>query len=208
MGIMDSEGFDKWSDTYDAAKHDAPGSLFEKYTEVLDFIFRSLPQPQGKSVLDIGIGSGVLAERFCKSGSKVVGLDFSERMLEKARARLPEAEFVLHDFAKPLPQSLRGVRYDLITLTYSIHHLTDAAKVRLLNELSGLLADGGRIMIGDVVFVDEAAREKCSGMLDPDEFYIVLDKFLPLAEHGGLFVSCIHRIAGHCAVLTMTSMRN
>lgn len=41
----------------------------------------------GKTVLDLGAGSGILARMFAKQGAHVTGLDFSEKMLDQGRAR-------------------------------------------------------------------------------------------------------------------------
>ena len=63
----------------------------------------------GKSILDIGCGSGVYSVEFARRGAKrVLGIDFSEPMLELARASARSAgttatefirdEFLAHDF--------------------------------------------------------------------------------------------------------------
>lgn len=57
-----------------------------------------------RRVLDVGCGSGMstlcLKRRF--PGAEIIGADFSEEMLSKARALLPDAQFVLRDCSKPL----------------------------------------------------------------------------------------------------------
>jgi 2-polyprenyl-3-methyl-5-hydroxy-6-metoxy-1,4-benzoquinol methylase len=58
--------------------------------------FTSLLSP-GASVLDVGCGSGVKSEILEKKGVKVTGIDFSEKMLEIARRRVPDEEFLLVD---------------------------------------------------------------------------------------------------------------
>jgi SAM-dependent methyltransferase len=44
-------------------------------------------------VVDLGCGSGILAEMLCNSGYDVLGIDISPAMLDMARRRVPEAEF-------------------------------------------------------------------------------------------------------------------
>src|ERR1035441_8160251 len=60
----------------------------EKFTS----LFKS-----GASILDVGCGSGVKAEILQKKGLKVTGIDFSEKMLEIARRRVPNGNFQLVD---------------------------------------------------------------------------------------------------------------
>jgi len=69
----------------------------------------------GRTVLDVGCGSGIYEVEFAKRGAKrVVGIDFSSNMLELARARTRRegvdgvSEFVLGDFMKHDP----GERFD------------------------------------------------------------------------------------------------
>lgn len=49
------------------------------------------------SVLDLGCGGGELSERFYKMGLSVIGLDSSEEMLETARNRYPDINFICAD---------------------------------------------------------------------------------------------------------------
>lgn len=51
--------------------------------------------------------------------------------------------------------------YDFIIATYSLHHLTDDAKIQFIQLLKTLLKEGGFILIGDVVFQTKSDLEKC-----------------------------------------------
>jgi SAM-dependent methyltransferase len=44
-------------------------------------------------VVDLGCGSGILAEALCNSGYDVLGIDISPAMIDMARSRVPEARF-------------------------------------------------------------------------------------------------------------------
>ena len=58
--------------------------------------FISLFKP-GASVLDVGCGSGVKSEILEKKRLEVTGIDFSEKMLEIAKRRVPTGKFQLVD---------------------------------------------------------------------------------------------------------------
>jgi predicted metal-dependent phosphotriesterase family hydrolase/SAM-dependent methyltransferase len=59
---------------------------------------------QAGTVVDIGCGSGILAEAMTEAGYRVLGVDVSEAMLVLARTRAPRAEFRLESFlTTPLP---------------------------------------------------------------------------------------------------------
>lgn len=51
----------------------------------------------GACVLDVGCGSGVKSKILTAEGMHVTGIDFSEKMLEIARRRVPNADFQLVD---------------------------------------------------------------------------------------------------------------
>lgn len=65
-----------------------PGKRANKFVEML---------PQKAAILDAGCGSGRDAKVFSACGLKVIGIDFSEKMLEIAKKTAPEAEFCLMD---------------------------------------------------------------------------------------------------------------
>lgn len=59
------------------------------------------------TVVDIGCGSGILAQAMTEAGYDVVGVDVSEAMVALARTRTPSAEFRIGSFVDTvLPESL------------------------------------------------------------------------------------------------------
>lgn len=101
-------------------------------------------------------------------------------MVEIAKEKMPNAKLFVGDFSHGLNKELEKEQYDFIVATYSLHHLDDDAKINFLNELVLRLNDGGKIIIGDVMFENENALEKCKtdfhDSWDYDEIYFVIDK--------------------------------
>lgn len=60
--------------------------LFPQYRDVLD----RLALPPELSVLDLATGTGLLAGAFAERGHAVVGLDFADKLLNRARQRFPQ----------------------------------------------------------------------------------------------------------------------
>jgi SAM-dependent methyltransferase len=79
--------------------------------------------PDAKRVLDIGCGTGIVADRFVREGYSVTGLDRSPAMLERARDRLgADAELREGDAA----DFTVGRPYPVAVSTYDIpNHLAD-----------------------------------------------------------------------------------
>ena len=62
-------------------------------------------------VADIGCGTGTLTRLLTDEGYSVDGLDFSREMIERARAKVPEADFVVADAGSP---PLAAGEYDVV----------------------------------------------------------------------------------------------
>ena len=184
--MLNNTGFDQWADEYDrsVARSDAAGSYpFAGYQEILDAIVDRVTAHGGGDVLDIGFGTGTLTARLYAQGCCMYGQDFSERMVQLAQEKMPDAKLYSGDFKQGLVEPLRAQRYDFILATYSLHHLTDAEKVLFLNGLLALLKEDGEILIGDVAFRTrvelEACKTQAGASWDEDEIYFVADELAP-----------------------------
>ena len=63
-------------------------------------------------------------------------------MIELAQKKMPDAHLYQGDFSKGLVESLLQHTYDFIIATYSLHHLTDDAKIQFIQLLKTLLKEG------------------------------------------------------------------
>lgn len=201
--MLSQKGFDSWADDYDRSVDRcdrAEAYPFAGYTQVLGEIGRAVCRKPHASVLDIGFGTGVLTKKLYDAGCRITGIDFSPRMIEIARAKMPEAELLEWDFSRGLPESLAGRRFDFILSTYAFHHLTDTAKAAMIEALREHLAPGGAVMIGDVAFATraelDACRETSGDRWDPDEIYLVFDELKQSFPSGVLRFRPISRCAG------------
>ena len=130
--MLNNTGFDQWADEYDrsVARSDAAGSYpFAGYQEILAAIADRVTAHGGGAVLDIGFGTGTLTARLYAQGCRMYGQDFSERMVQLAQKKMPNAQLYSGDFKQGLSEPLRAQRYDFVVATYSLHHLTDAEKL-------------------------------------------------------------------------------
>jgi putative AdoMet-dependent methyltransferase len=152
-----AELFDSWSEEYDRDVHSGRVP-FEGYSAVLDAVLRAAALEPNMELLELGPGTGILTGQLVARGCRVLALDFSEKMIEKARGRAPQARFVQADLLGEWPAELLGASFDRVLSTYLFHEFKLPVKVDLLRRLSGRLSSGGRIVIGDLAFQDEAAR--------------------------------------------------
>ena len=101
---------------------------------------------QGCSVLDVCTGTGDLALAFARAGARVVGVDFTLPMLERAprKLRSPEhrAQFVQGD-ALCIPARSNSV--DLVCVAFGIRNVAD--RKLGLREMGRVVRPGGRVLV-------------------------------------------------------------
>jgi demethylmenaquinone methyltransferase / 2-methoxy-6-polyprenyl-1,4-benzoquinol methylase len=99
----------------------------------------------GDRVLDACCGTGDLAIAARARGGDVVGLDFSERMLERARGKDADIEWVPGDMlALPFDDG----SFDAVTVGFGVRNVDDLEAG--LRELRRVLRPGGRVGILEI----------------------------------------------------------
>ncbi len=79
-----------------------------------------------KTVLDVGIGSGLFAEAFCRRGLEVAGVDINPQMIAAARQYVPQGEF-REATAEALPYL--DASFDLVFYGLVLHESDELLKV-------------------------------------------------------------------------------
>jgi SAM-dependent methyltransferase len=140
----------------------------------------------GTVALELGCGTGLFTEAFAQRGGRVVAVDISPELLERARARgLPpeRVEFVAADFH----QFGDGCAFDAIVGSSVLHHLDVAAA---LARAFRLLRPGGRLsfaepnMLNPQIFLERHARWLFP-QVSPDETAFVRGPLRRLLERSG-----------------------
>jgi malonyl-CoA O-methyltransferase len=129
------EGYDRWSETYDATPNPIV-ALDRRYTlAVLD------PRP-GERVLDAGCGTGFHLMRLAQSRTRSVGLDFSRGMLRVAAKAVPRAHLARADLNRGFP--VRPGVFDALLSALVSEHLLDLQS--FFAEAFAALRYGGRLV--------------------------------------------------------------
>jgi demethylmenaquinone methyltransferase/2-methoxy-6-polyprenyl-1,4-benzoquinol methylase len=166
-GTLPAEGvramFDRIAPVYDAMNRLMTAGLDRRWREVTA---AAVVRP-GDRVLDACCGTGDLALACSRAGGRVTGLDFSERMLERARAKSSEVDWVQGD-ALALP--FDDGSFDAATVGFGVRNLE--ALERGLAELRRVLKPDGRLGVLEIT--------RPRGVLAP--FYrLWFDGLVPLA---------------------------
>jgi tRNA (cmo5U34)-methyltransferase len=116
------------------------------YAELEDAVAAAAAQLEPARVLELGTGTGETAVRILaqQPGADWVGIDASEAMLERARARLPGADLRTARLEDPLPEG----PFDLVVSVLAVHHLDEEAKRSLFARVAQL---SHNFVMGDVV---------------------------------------------------------
>jgi putative AdoMet-dependent methyltransferase len=181
--LRDSKGFDIWADEYDKFVEQNPsGYPFEGYYDVLNYVYELITIKKSTKILDMGFGTGQITNRLYKDGANIYGIDFSEKMIEIAREKMPQAKFIQWDFSLALPAEFEIEKFDYIISSYAIHHLKDNQKVELFKKLKNVLNKDGKIIIADIAFKTKEGLLQCQSksgdIWDSDETYIIADEFI------------------------------
>lgn len=109
--------------------------------EVLQAMYEPGKQ-RGKTLLDIGCGTGFVAALYAQSGAKVTAIDITERGVELTKARLAQ-EGLTADVRVANAESLPfpDASFDVVTSFGVLHHTPDTAKA--LREVARVLKPGG-----------------------------------------------------------------
>lgn len=106
---------------------------------------------KNKKILDVGCGSGVFIIEFIKRGAYVVGIDYSQKMLDLAKQELKLNNISEKNYsikkasATKLPY--KENEFDLILATGLTDYLTDEEDQEFLNEASRVLKRDGKIIV-------------------------------------------------------------
>jgi DNA-binding transcriptional MerR regulator len=175
---VDKWDFNSWAKTYDKAVEEDKGQLkmYKNYNSILEEVYNIAIKntKEAPSILEIGVGTGNLANKFFREGYNIVGIDQSREMLNVAKEKNPRLKVRLGEFLKiPFDNKV----FDVIVSTYAFHHLKDNEKVVAIGEMIRVLKDHGKIVIGDLMFKSEEDKDNILKGLAEDQVKEIQDEY-------------------------------
>jgi ubiquinone/menaquinone biosynthesis C-methylase UbiE len=135
--------FDEIATVYDES---LPAHVVEHYLRKRTAYACAACPPPGPA-LDVGCGTGALAQRLLMRGYAMTGIDPSEGMLEILRRRCPAVR-AIRGSGTDLP--FADDSFALVLTVATLHHIAEAGAVRrTLSEMVRVSRPGGRILIWD-----------------------------------------------------------
>ena len=177
--------FDRIAPVYDAMNRTMTAGLDQRWRR-LTAQATAVP---GEPLLDVCCGTGDLAVACSRAGARVTGVDFSERMLERARRKAPQLEWVSGD-ALALPFADRT--FAAATVGFGVRNVADLDLA--LRELRRVLRPGGKLGILEIT--------RPRGLLSPfyrlwfDGIVPLLGKALPGGSAYSYLPASVRRFPG------------
>jgi 2-polyprenyl-6-hydroxyphenyl methylase/3-demethylubiquinone-9 3-methyltransferase len=101
-------------------------------------------QLQGKEVLDVGCGGGILTDAMARSGAKALGIDLAAKSLRVAQLHALEAQTPNVQYREVSVETLaleRPASFDVVTCMEMLEHVPDPASV--VKACADLVKPGG-----------------------------------------------------------------
>jgi ubiquinone/menaquinone biosynthesis C-methylase UbiE len=130
--------YNDWAETYDIY----PNRTRDLAAEVLRQVDLNL---QGRKIVEVGCGTGRNTTWLAERAAEIVGLDFSEEMLARARSSVndPRVRFIQHDARMTWP--LTDASAEVVIAMLILEHVENLAPV--FAEAERVLSSGGQFFL-------------------------------------------------------------
>ena len=134
--------FDRIAGVYDVMNSVMTAGLHHRWRERAVDLARVDP---GSRALDVATGTGDLAIALAARGADVVGSDFSQGMLERARQKSPDVRW---EHGNALELAYPDDSFDAATVGFGARNFSDLA--RGLREMTRVVRPGGRVVVLEI----------------------------------------------------------
>ena len=189
--------FNQEANQYDTGK----ASQFAKQS--YPYMLNTLMPMRFETVLDVGCGTGNLLYEILdnKPQVKAFGVDFSSKMLEVARDKLPKRVELTEGDAEALPYEAK--RFDVVIASDILRYSTNPEKA--IKEMYRVLKIGGKVIICDFCTVNSLrAVKNLFNPLSKDAGLRIYagDKVKELLSEGGFDFVNYTKVAGNTFIVT------
>jgi demethylmenaquinone methyltransferase/2-methoxy-6-polyprenyl-1,4-benzoquinol methylase len=134
--------FDRIAGVYDLMNSVMTAGMHQRWRERAVELARVGPDSRA---LDVATGTGDLAVALRAAGAEVVGCDFSEEMLARARRKEPSVRF---EWADALALPYGDDSFDAATVGFGARNFSDLG--RGLGEMARVVRPGGRVVVLEI----------------------------------------------------------
>ena len=131
---------------------------------IYDYLYQNISRAaEGKTVLELATGPGMIAKHIASAAKSVVATDFSPNMIETAKkGEIPQnVTFEVAD-ATSLPYADKA--FDLVVIANALHIIPEPQKA--LAQIKRVLKDGGLLIAPNFIFRKSGAKNLWQKILD------------------------------------------
>ncbi len=177
----------EWNSSLYDKKHDF---VAEYGKGLLEFI----PKNDEQAILDLGCGTGTLTVELAGLGKKVIGVDSSQNMIDKAKEQFSSIEFMVCD-ALALPFEKE---FDIVFSNAVFHWISDHNT--LLRNIHKVLKSHGALVCefganGNIATIENAFAKVCKDLgycYQPKFNFPTVESFGRLLENSGFVIDKIY----------------
>ena len=137
------EDFDRVADVYDATR-EMPSFVYDRIVERVVAATRATAETR---FLEIGVGTGRIAVPFLERGYRYTGVDISERMMDRLRAKVRTKDVALTLVNGDVTQlPFEDASFDVVLAVHILHLVSDWQ--RAIREARRVLAPAGYLVLG------------------------------------------------------------
>ncbi len=138
--------------------YDSVSNFYEKLANIYSFgMIRVSKDSQlqemrkGEKVLYVGVGSGEDAIKAARLGADVTCIDLSPKMLSITKQRFEKESLVGNFICDDITKYENEGYFDVVTANYFLNNFSKTAMLSILQHLTTLLKQNGKLMIADFV---------------------------------------------------------
>lgn len=177
----------EWNSTLYDRKHNF---VAEYGKGLLEFV----PKNDGQTILDLGCGTGMLTVQLAGLCSKIVGVDSSQSMIEKAKEQFSNIEFIVCDaLALPFENEFDVVFSNAVFHWISDHDTLLKNIYKVLNPKGLLVCEFGAS--GNIAAIEDAFTKACNDLeyeYEPKFNFPTAEDFGKLLESNGFATDRIY----------------
>lgn len=143
--MTDDALFDNKAETYDSWYTTPLGAYEDELEKAL--VLRHVADIRGKTVLDVGCGTGLYSIRLAEAGADVTAVDISAKMIEIARTKAQDrGQYIWYDQADMAQLPYANRTFDTVVSITALEYAGD--QLQALMEMARVLRPGGKLIVG------------------------------------------------------------
>jgi ubiquinone/menaquinone biosynthesis C-methylase UbiE len=143
--MVDDALFDSKADTYDNWYMTPLGAYEDELENAL--VFKHVGVVRGKTVLDVGCGTGLYSIRLSEGGADVTAVDISSKMIEMARRKAQvRSQYIWYEQADMAKLPYENRTFDMVVSITALEFAADP--LLALMEMARVLRPGGKLVVG------------------------------------------------------------